>query len=378
MSGIVTRWVLAAGLPAALFSLSACGPGYQDLPLPGTGAEGDSYRLEVAFDDAVNLAQGAQVKVGGLPVGRVQQVRVSGFKAVAELDIESDVSIPTGSTARLRYDTPLGELFVELDPAATGEPLGDGDEITARDTSTAPSVEDTLAQASLLINGGGLTEIQTIDEELNSALGGREDVVRDVLERSLRLVRGANGSRADLDHMLRNLNQAARALARRRGVFKKALAEVGPLADMLRADTPALERLLRRTTAVTARANTAMARTQDQSVQILDQLGPILEQILSVEPEFVHELATLPRADDVLSQMIPGDFIGLDALIHLDLTRLLDDSSGVDGPPGGGNDGDSGLVPDLPALLGDAGPLALDPLGQLLPGLTRQERSEKR
>lgn len=372
MSGIVTRWVLAAGLPAALFSLSACGPGYQDLPLPGTGAEGDSYRLEVAFDDAVNLAQGAQVKVGGLPVGRVQQVRVSGFKAVAELDIESDVSIPTGSTARLRYDTPLGELFVELDPAATGEPLGDGDEITARDTSTAPSVEDTLAQASLLINGGGLTELQTINEELNTAIGGREDVVRDVLGRSLDLLRGVNAGSHDLDGLLRDLSEASQALTERRGVFKEALAELGPLADVLREETPKLNRLLQRTTTVTARANSVMARTQDQTVQILEQLGPILEEILSAEPEFVHGLTAVQNADALLRQMIPGDFLPLQAIINLDLTRLLDDSQGGDPAP---DDDNGGLLPDLPGVVSGPGPLP-DTLADLLGGLgrNRQER----
>lgn len=323
MNNMHPRLALAVGIAAGLLGISGCGPGYQDLPLPGSSVEGKSYRLEVAFDDAVNLARGAQVKVDGLPVGRVQRVRAEGFRAVAELAIENDMTIPGGSTARLRYDTPLGELFVELDTAAAGEPLGDGDAITARDTTTAPSVEDTLAQASLLINGGGLGELQTINEELNAAIGGREDKARDVFRQSLRLVRGVNDGSRDLDRLLHDLDHASRALARRRGVFGDALAEIGPLADTLRVDTPKLDKLLRRTATVTARANRLMARTQDATVQILDQLGPILDEVLAAEPAFVHGLTALARADRVLSAMIPGDFLPLEALLHLDLTRLV-------------------------------------------------------
>lgn len=363
------RPLRAAGLGAVVLALTGCGPGYGDLPLPGSAVAGDSYRLEVAFDDAVNLAEGAQVKVDGLSVGRVQKVRAEAFHAVADLDIEQHVTIPQGSTARLRYDTPLGELFIELDPSGTGAPLGDGDTITTAATSTAPSVEDTLAQASLLVNGGGLGELQTITEELNAAIGGREDVVRDVLDRGLELTRAANAGSKDLDALLRDLARASGTLAARREVFGEALEAVGPLADMLREDTPALSRLLRRTSAVTARANRVVGRTQDQTVQVLEQLGPILEEVLSVEPEFVHGLTALQQADAILSQMIPGDFIGLSALIHVDLSRLVGTSGGGTSPGGGGTGGSDGggLLGQLPGLGGDTSPG--DPLGGLLSGL---------
>lgn len=368
---MTARLVVAGALAVGLLSLWARGLGYQDLPLPGTRVDGDSYRIAVAFDDVVNLARGAQVKVDGLPVGRVQEIRVDGFQAVADLAIKDEITLRVGTTARLRYDTPLGELFVEVKPARVGDALRDGDEISAGDTTTAPSVEDTLAQASLLINGGGLAQLQTINEELNAAIGGREDVARGVLERSLRLLRGANAGRADLDRLLRDLKGASSVLAGRRQVFGEALAELGPLADVLREDTPAFDRLLRHTASVTARANRTMAQTQEQTVQILEQLGPILEQVLAAEPAFVHGLAALAKADRVLSQMIPGDFIGLDAVIHLDLSRLLDAPDGDPPPPddGGPLPGIPGLpgLPDLPGLL--EGATGGELLGEVLSGL---------
>jgi phospholipid/cholesterol/gamma-HCH transport system substrate-binding protein len=365
---------LVAALAVAQAVLSGCGPGLQDLPLPGSGAHGDSYRLEAVFDDAVNLTEGAQIKIDGLPVGRVQEIDARGFKAVAQLDIESDIVVPVGSTARLRYDTPLGELFVQLDTPNSGTALREGDSIPAKDTSSAPSVEDTLAQASLLVNGGGLTELQAINHELNTALGGRENLARDVLERATVLLRGANASSTDLDRLLRDLNTTAATLKERREVFGEALRELGPLADILRSDTPALNRLLRKTGDITRQANRVLDQTRTQTTQILRQLAPILDEVLSAEPAFVHGLTALQRADEVLKKTIPGDFIGLDAIIRLDLAGLLNPAPDQAATPPGG-EGLGGMLDPLTGLFGGrAGlPVGDDPLLDLLSGVPGYE-----
>ena len=69
--------VLLATVLAA--TLSACGPDYGDLPLPGSKVGGPTYRVSAIFDEALNLAQGAQVKVNGVSVGRVQTVTAKDF-----------------------------------------------------------------------------------------------------------------------------------------------------------------------------------------------------------------------------------------------------------------------------------------------------------
>ncbi len=109
--------------------LSACssGPDYADLPLPGSGVSGDTYTLTAVFDEALNLAQGAPVKVNGVPVGRVQTVTAKDFKAQVTMDLKASTELRQGSEARLRYDTPLGELFVQITPARKGTVLEDGD-----------------------------------------------------------------------------------------------------------------------------------------------------------------------------------------------------------------------------------------------------------
>ncbi|MDO7867249.1 MCE family protein [Nocardioides jiangxiensis] len=353
MNGRTVR--AAAGAAAVVGLATACGPGYQDLPLPGRGVDGPTYTINAPFQDALNLTEGARVKIGGLPVGRVTELRAEGFHAVASMEIEDDVELRAGTTARLRYDTPLGEVFVELTPASAGKAIEDGGSLAATKTSTAPSVEDTLAQASLLVNGGGLTQVQTINEELNDVLGGREANVRSVMYRANAFLAQANAASGDLDGLLRDLNATSAMLMKRKEVFGEAIRALGPMAEVLRRETPTLTRLLARSNQVVARTNGVLDRTDAELVQILHQLGPILDEIVSVEPQFVDGLRSLAAARRILDQAVPGDVVPQDALLHLDLRGLLDANAPSSGGSSGTGDTQSGGL--LGGLTGTVGGL---------------------
>lgn len=357
MNTSMRRAAAATVVMALAGTVSACGPGYQDLPLPGTSGSGNSYRISATFDDALNLSDGALIKIGGLPVGHVADIRADGFRAVADMDVDTGIVLHRGATARLRYDTPLGEVFVEIANPRTGPAIAPGTTLDQRSTSTAPSVEDTLAEASLLVNGGGLTEIQTIVQQLNDAVGGREGEVRSVLGRANTFLAGADRSKGDLDLLLRSLAAAGRSLSARRRVFGEAIRALGPMARVLRADTPTLNRLLVRTNAVVDRTNATLSLTQSDLVRILTELGPILQEVLSTEPTFVSGMRALARADDVLGRAVPGDFVPLDLLLRVDLRGLLGGTAaggsggGTGGGTGGGGSG--GLGGGLGGLLGN-------------------------
>lgn len=131
--------VLAAVMLAV--TLGGCAVSVADFPLPAAGVGGDSYRLTAVFADALNLPDGAHVKVNGDDVGRVRTITTSDFTAHVEMAVRKDLVLPAGTTAELCQDTPLGEVFVALHPSASAPPgapaLRDGDEIGLADTATA-------------------------------------------------------------------------------------------------------------------------------------------------------------------------------------------------------------------------------------------------
>ena len=66
--------MLAGLLVALLLGTAGCGPTMSDLPLPGNGVPGDTILVTVRFDEALNLAEGAAVKVNGVASGKVRSV----------------------------------------------------------------------------------------------------------------------------------------------------------------------------------------------------------------------------------------------------------------------------------------------------------------
>jgi len=88
------------------------------------------YRVNVRFEAAGQLATQADVRISGVPVGKVATVELGrGNSTVAQLQIDSRYSpIPADTRAILRTKTLLGETYVELTPGnrATGAPLPDG------------------------------------------------------------------------------------------------------------------------------------------------------------------------------------------------------------------------------------------------------------
>ena len=182
---------------------SGCSTTLDDVPLPGTGVEGETVKVRVDFDEALNLATGAVVKVNGVDSGRVEKVEV---RTSGRGPRWWSARTRGCATARRRGCATPPRWASSSSTSSTrtsGTVLADAPCITTRDTTTAPTVEDAMSQASLLVNGGGLGQLQTVTQELNAALGGREGTFRDLLQQTRTFLTQANATTADIDRALR-------------------------------------------------------------------------------------------------------------------------------------------------------------------------------
>lgn len=325
--------------------LSGCGPTLGDLPLPGSGVSGDTITLTVDFDEALNLSQGAIVKVNGVDAGRVQDVTVHDFQAQAEMLVRTDAQVRKGATARLRYNTPLGELFVDITNPTDGSVLADGATLTDRFTSTAPTVEDSLASASLLINGGGLSQLQTVTEEVNAILNGREGTVRDLLAQSNVFLAQANATTADIGRTLDALNDVAQVLGERHETIRRALQEIRPASEVLRMNTAELTRLLQSVRQFSGHANAVVTATRSELLHLIRESAPVLAELNKNAHRFgasLQELAQLARA---LDGAVETDYANLGVILPIDGISLGGEGDGGDGDGYGDGDGGGGGLP---------------------------------
>ncbi|MEA2428772.1 MAG: phospholipid/cholesterol/gamma-HCH transport system substrate-binding protein [Thermoleophilaceae bacterium] len=89
------------------------------------------YQVKVDFPEATTLAEQADVRISGVPIGKVQKKQLDGRLTQAVLSIDPQYApLPADTRAILRQKTLLGETYVELTPGhRNGPKIADGGRI---------------------------------------------------------------------------------------------------------------------------------------------------------------------------------------------------------------------------------------------------------
>jgi len=297
--------------------------------LPSVGGPKNGYDVSATFDDALNLPIGAAVKLDGASIGQVKEVTAKDFHAEVVMTIDSKIRLAEGTTFQLRPTTALGELYVRVSQGRGPGVIEAGHRFGVDATGTAPTVEDGLAAASLLLNGGSLGQLRTIVTEINTALDGRTDTVKHFFDGSDRLLKALNASRTDIDKILTALNQTSQLLSARQKQIDRALRLATPIADVLQRDTTRVLSLVRkmRTASATVSGLVDSVGTDFQSV--LDRLAPILETLTGAKAQAKSMLLKATALAHQIDDAMPTDYLNLMMVINATGSQI-----GLPGLPG--------------------------------------------
>jgi len=144
------------------------------------------YSIFVSYDSATGLEKRAVVRMAGVKVGYVKDIRLKGRKAEVELIINYGIPIPVGSEATLASIGLLGEKHIEILPSEEEEFLKEGDAI-----SGVPPVSFDQMGTTLLAIGD---EFKGIAQIISETIGGEEsrNNFRDTLENLALFSEGLN------------------------------------------------------------------------------------------------------------------------------------------------------------------------------------------
>jgi phospholipid/cholesterol/gamma-HCH transport system substrate-binding protein len=325
----IARAVVA--MLAAVVGLTGCGfHGIYSLPLPGAvGNGGNTFTVNVQFADVLDLVPYSTVKVNGATVGHVKSISIEGRHALVACLVLDTVHLPANTVARVEQTSVLGEKFVELErpvgTPSTGR-LSNGDVITLDRTDTDVSVEEVLGALSMLLNGGGVSQLHTITHELSTALSGRTGVSRDLLHNLNVFVAGLDDQKAAIIRALEGINGLTRTVRQQESSLVHALdrvpAAVKILADDRRRLTTMLVSVQHLGDVAAHVANTSHA----DLVANLRHLRPTLTRLAKVGkviPEILGVLITYPTADSVENEYF-GDYGNLSLTLDVSAKSLLD------------------------------------------------------
>ena len=105
------------------------------------------YRFQVNFPNGLQLAEQSDVRISGVPVGRVVTVKESNGKAQATLEMDSRYApVRANMTARLREKTLLGETYVQLVPHGNiGPYVPDEGQLPERKVEPSVTLDEVLS-----------------------------------------------------------------------------------------------------------------------------------------------------------------------------------------------------------------------------------------
>jgi phospholipid/cholesterol/gamma-HCH transport system substrate-binding protein len=296
-------------LVAASVALSGCDFNVYELPLPGGTDVGDNpITVTVMFEDVLDLVPKSTVKVNDVSVGQVSDIQLDGQVARVSVELQEGTELPDNAIAQIRQTSLLGEKFVSLSPPEEGgsdELLESGDVIGLDRSGRNPEVEEVLGALSLLLNGGGVAQLQTINQEINKALEGREDSAKSVFRQIEQLMGQFDENKADIVDAIESLNRLAVSVKAQLPTIDATLEQLPSALRTIDAQRGDLVKMLKALDHLSNVGIRVIKASKDSTIESFRQLVPVLTELSNTGDNFAksfHVFLTYPFVDEVVGR----------------------------------------------------------------------------
>lgn len=318
---------------AVALGVSGCGlqnwRGLNSLSLPGTVGHGpDSFTIQAQMPDINAIQPNSRVRIGDATVGHITDVELQGWHALVTMRLNGDVDLPANATAKIGLTSILGSQHIELSPPTDETPTGhleQGSLIPLSRSGSYPTVEQTLAAVSSVLNGGGLGQVQDITEAFSTAFRGREQDLRSLISELDTFAANFNTQTDDIIAATESLNKVVGTFAANEPVLDKALKTVPEALAVLNAERENLAEAADQLGRFGDRVVSTVDASKASLVKELKDIGPVLESLANAGPAMTRALSlilTFPFPNETIEKWQRGDYANMTAIIDLTLSRL--------------------------------------------------------
>ncbi len=263
---------------------------------------GATSTYTAVFTDASGLAEGDDVRLRGVKVGRVASLEVlDDALAAVELEIESERRVPAAVTATIKYRNIIGQRYVALGETDAGGPaLDPGATIPVERTKPALDLtalfngfqplfraltpEDVNRLSFEIIQvfqgeGGTIESLLASTASLTSTIADRDAAIGEVID-NLNVVIGTVSARSpELSDLIGSLQQLVTGLAEQREPIGEAVEALGALTDTTAGLLGEARPALREDIAALGDLSGNLAAESPEVDRVLRGLAPKLESL---------------------------------------------------------------------------------------------------
>ena len=316
--------------------LSSCGwRGISNVAIPGgPGSGSGSYTVYVQVPDTLAINGNSKVMVADVFVGSIRAINLKNWVATLTLGLSKSVKLPKNALAKIGQTSLLGSQHMELvtPPNPSPELLKDGDTIPLKNSSAYPTTEQTLASLSLILRGGGIPNLEVLQNEVFNIFNGRGEQIRSFLGKLDTFTDQLNQQRDDITHAIDSTNRLLGYVGNRSDVLDRTLTDIPPLIKHF-ADT---QNLL-------INAIDSVGRLSQAADQYLSEArGPLHTDLQSLQCPFkelgraspyligaLKLILTQPYDIDTVPKMFRGDYQNIS--LTLDVTYSAVDNAFLTG-----------------------------------------------
>lgn len=327
------RLVAVAVAACSALLVSGCSwDGLNSLPLPGAVGKGSgSFELTVEIGDVGTLTQNSPVMIDDVTVGSIRKLTVNpDWTARVVIGLQEGTEVPRGTHAMVGQASLLGSQFLGLIPPTGAEAqnaplMQGGDTITRNASATAPSTESTLSTLSVVLNGGGLAQLNDITTELNAAFDGNQANIHDLLPQLESLTATLDRQKHDIVSAMEGVNELSVTVRDQNDVLENALQGLAPATQVLADEKDNLAEAIMALGRFSGVADDVLTRSGQDLRANIASLNPILAALADTGnalPNTLSILFTFPFPMDTLFNAMRGDYTNLWDEIDLTGARL--------------------------------------------------------
>ncbi|MDT5319490.1 MAG: phospholipid/cholesterol/gamma-HCH transport system substrate-binding protein [Mycobacterium sp.] len=320
----------ALALLTATVVLTSCGNwhGIANVPLPGgPGSGSGSYTIYVQMPNTMALNGNSRVLVADVFVGNVRAINLKNWVATLTVDLEKGVKLPKNATAKIGQTSLLGSQHVELaaPPDPSPQPLKGGDAIPLGNSSAYPSTEQTLASLATVLRGGGIPNLEVIQNEVYKILTGRARQIRDFLGKLDTFASQLNQQRDDIGHAIDSTDRLLSYVGTRTDTLDRVLTEFPPLVEHFAQQRDLFANTVEAVGRISNVTGQTLSAARGNLHQDLQELQRPLKQLGRAAPYLVDALMLLlspPFAIDSVPKIVRGDYINVSGALDLTLSTV--------------------------------------------------------
>jgi phospholipid/cholesterol/gamma-HCH transport system substrate-binding protein len=244
------------------------------------------------FAEAGGIKPGSDVRVSGMSVGRVSDVKLDGPKVLVDFTVDDDVELGDRTEAAIKTETVLGTKMLELTPRGDGELSGT---IPLERTKSPYDLPDALGDLTTTISALDTTQLSSALTTLADTFKETPPDLKIALEGVARFSDTLNTRDAALRNLLADANKVTAVLGKRSDQIAKLVVNADALLAEVLSQRDSVDALMNNLTAVSHQISGLVDDNRTQLKPALDKLNGVLGILDNRKKELQRTLYLLRR-----------------------------------------------------------------------------------